>query len=197
MLCFIELFSLSKKYLISHISYLISPTNSNLSVFRGERRKVKGLQSPRKYAILLTIEEKGGNAVERLRPLLERYDRILVFDTETTGLRFDQDEIIQFSAAVVMIQDGAVTITEEIDLLLLLPEGKQVPPEITRLTGITTEEIREKGIPRQQACREISALMDGNTLLCAYNAHFDLCFLYHLFLLALVFSYLTLLYLLY
>ena len=120
--------------------------------------------------------------MECLRPLLERYDRLLVFDTETTGLRFGEDEIIQFSAAVVAVQNGAVAITEEIDLLLLLPEGKSVPPEITRLTGITTEEILEKGIPRQQACREISALMDGNTLLCAYNAHFDLSFLYHLFL---------------
>ena len=73
--------------------------------------------------------------MERLRPLLERYDRILVFDTETTGLRFGQDEIIQFSAALAAIQDGAVSTVEEYNRLLLLPEGKQVPPEITRLTS--------------------------------------------------------------
>ena len=120
--------------------------------------------------------------MECLRPLLERYDRLLVFDTETTGLRFSQDEIIQFSAALVAVQDGAIAITQEYDRLLLLPEGSSVPPEITRLTGITTEEITAHGIPREQACREIGALMDGNTLLCAYNAHFDLSFLYHLFL---------------
>ena len=119
--------------------------------------------------------------MERLRPLLERYDRILVFDTETTGLHFGQDEIIQFSAALVAIRDGAVSIAEEYDRLLLLPAGKQVPPEITRLTGITTQEILEQGIPKEQACREISDLVDGNTLLAAYNAHFDLSFLYHLF----------------
>ena len=119
--------------------------------------------------------------MECLRPLLERYDRLLVFDTETTGLRFAQDEIIQFSAALVAVQDGAIAITQEYDRLLLLPEGSSVPPEITRLTGITTEEITAHGIPREQACREIGALMDGNTLLCAYNAHFDLSFLYHLF----------------
>lgn len=119
--------------------------------------------------------------MERLRPLLERYDRILVFDTETTGLRFGQDEIIQFSAALAAIQDGAVSTVEEYNRLLLLPEGKQVPPEITRLTGITTQEIQEQGIPKEQACREIARLLDGNTLLAAYNAHFDLSFLYHLF----------------
>ena len=46
---------------------------------------------------------------------------------------------------------------------------------------ITTQEILEQGIPKEQACREISDLIDGNTLLAAYNAHFDLRFLYHLF----------------
>ena len=119
--------------------------------------------------------------MESLRPLLERYDRLLVFDTETTGLRFHQDEIIQFSAAVVATQNGAAAITEEYDRLLLLPEGMSVPPEITRLTGITTEEIAEHGIPREQACAEIAGLFAGNTLLTAYNAHFDLSFLFHLF----------------
>ena len=119
--------------------------------------------------------------MERLRPLLERYDRILVFDTETTGLHFGQDEIIQFSAALVAIRNGAVSIVEEYDRLLLLPEGKQVPPEITRLTGITTEEIAQRGIPKEQACGEIAGLLSGNTLLTAYNAHFDLSFLFHLF----------------
>ena len=58
--------------------------------------------------------------MERLRPLLERYDRILVFDTETTGLHFGQDEIIQFSAALVAIQDGAVSIVEEYNRVVYL-----------------------------------------------------------------------------
>ena len=151
-------------------------------------REIEGYHQPNDFLrrapalrIIFEHNEKGGIAVERLRPLLERYGRILVFDTETTGLRFSQDEIIQFSAALVTQCGGSVAITEEYDRLLALPEGKQVPPEITRLTGITTEEIREKGIPREQACREIGDLLAGDTLLCAYNAHFDLSFLYHLF----------------
>ena len=119
--------------------------------------------------------------MEHLRPLFDRYDRILIFDTETTGLDFVKDEIIQFSAVLVECAGETVTISREFDRLLLLAPGKQVPPEITRLTGITTEEIAQRGIPRDQACREIGELLSGNTLLAAYNAHFDLSFLFHLF----------------
>ena len=119
--------------------------------------------------------------MEQLRPLFDRYDRMLIFDTETTGLDFVHDEIIQFSAVSVECSQDQVKVAEEYDRLLLLAPGKRVPPEITRLTGITTEEITEHGIPREQACREIGALISGNTLLVAYNAHFDLSFLYYLF----------------
>ena len=118
--------------------------------------------------------------MEHLRPLFDRYDRILIFDTETTGLRFERDEIIQFSAVAASCPQGKVEL-EEYDRLLRLAPGQQVPPEITRLTGITTEEIAQRGIPREQACREIGELLSGNTLLAAYNAHFDLSFLFHLF----------------
>ncbi len=119
--------------------------------------------------------------MEHLRPLFDRYDRLLIFDTETTGLDFVHDEIIQFSAVEVGCPRGMVAVTKEYDRLLRLAPGKTVPPEITRLTGITTEEIAERGIPREQACGEIGELLSGNTLLAAYNAHFDLSFLFHLF----------------
>ena len=119
--------------------------------------------------------------MEQLRPLFDRYDRLLIFDTETTGLDFVHNEIIQFSAVSVECSGAAVEVAEEYDRLLLLAPGKTVPPEITRLTGITTEEIAEHGIPREQACEEIARLLSGNTLLVAYNAHFDLSFLFHLF----------------
>ena len=33
--------------------------------------------------------------------LFERYDRLVVFDTETTGLLYSRDEIIEFAAVVV------------------------------------------------------------------------------------------------
>lgn len=114
--------------------------------------------------------------MEHLDSLFQRYDRILIFDTETTGLRFDRDEIIQFSA--VALERGGVT--QQYDRLIRLAPGQQVPPEIQRLTGITTQDVEQRGIPRDQAAREIAGLLAGNALLTAYNAHFDLSFLFHM-----------------
>ena len=39
--------------------------------------------------------------MEHLGSLFRRYDRIFIFDTETTGLHFERDEIIQFSGVVL------------------------------------------------------------------------------------------------
>ena len=114
--------------------------------------------------------------MEHLDSLFQHYDRILIFDTETTGLRSDRDEIIQFSA-VVLERSG---VTQQYDRLIRLAPGQQVPPEIQRLTGITTQDVEQRGIPRDQAAREIAGLLAGNTLLTAYNAHFDLSFLFHM-----------------
>ena len=45
--------------------------------------------------------------------------------------------------------------------------------------GITDEEIANRGIPKEQVCRDIADMISGRTLLLAYNAHFDLSFLYY------------------
>lgn len=118
--------------------------------------------------------------MKNLIPLFAKYDRLLIFDTETTGLRFETDQIIQFSAVSVTCRDGVPAVTAKYDNLLALEPGQRVPPEIEKLTGITTEAVAERGIPRAQACREIAGLIAGNTLLVAYNAHFDLSFLFHM-----------------
>ena len=114
--------------------------------------------------------------------LFARYDRLVVFDTETTGLRCSWDEIIEFAAAAVECRDGVPEVTETYDELIALSPGGFVPAEIQKLTGITDADLREKGISKEQICRDIGRLFSGNTLLLAYNAHFDLSFLYYLLL---------------
>ena len=108
----------------------------------------------------------------------EKYDRLVLFDTETTGLQFSRDEIIEFSA-VVLEKEGVV---REYDELITLSPGGFVPPKIQQLTGITDMDIRERGIPKTRLCQDIGEMIAGNTLLLAYNAHFDLSFLYYLLL---------------
>jgi len=114
--------------------------------------------------------------------LFEKYDRLFLFDTETTGLSYRNDEILEFAAIVVERQDGVPVVIEEYDELITLSEGNTVPKMIEDLTGITNEDIRLRGIPKSRVCADIARMLQGNTLLLAYNAHFDLCFLFYLLL---------------
>ena len=111
--------------------------------------------------------------------LFEKYDRLVLFDTETTGLQFSRDEIIEFAAVVVEQRNGKPAIMQEYDQLIALSPGGFVPPKITELTGISTQDLQEKGLPKTRVARDVCEMMQGNTLLLAYNAHFDLSFLYY------------------
>ena len=111
--------------------------------------------------------------------LFSKYDRLVLFDTETTGLQYNRDEIIEFAAVVVQCRAGKPVIVQEYDELIALSPGGFVPPKITELTGISTQDLREKGLPKTRVARDISEMLQGNCLLLAYNAHFDLSFLYY------------------
>ena len=111
--------------------------------------------------------------------LFSKYDRLVLFDTETTGLQFARDEIIEFAAVVVERVNGTVQVVQEYDELIALTPGGFVPPKIEQLTGITTQDLREKGLPKTRVARDIAEMLRGNTLLLAYNAHFDLSFLFY------------------
>ena len=118
----------------------------------------------------------------RFDALFSKYDRLVLFDTETTGLQFSRDEIIEFAAVVVEQVNGEAKILREYDELVALRPGGFVPPKITELTGISTQDLREKGLPKTRVCRDIAEIISGNTLLIAYNAHFDLSFLFYMLL---------------
>ena len=113
-----------------------------------------------------------------LERFFEKYDRLVLLDTETTGLDYRRDEIIEFSAVVVEPQG----IVAQYDELVTLSPGGFVPPKISQLTGITDQDIRERGLPKTRVCRDIGELLQGNALILAYNAHFDLSFLYYMLL---------------
>ena len=117
-----------------------------------------------------------------LAAFFEKYDRLVLFDTETTGLVYSRDEIIEFAAVVLEQQNGKPVVVQEYDELITLAPGSFVPPMIQKLTGITDQDIRERGIPKTRVCCDIARMVQGNTLLLAYNAHFDLSFLFYMLL---------------
>ena len=111
--------------------------------------------------------------------LFSKYDRLVLFDTETTGLLYARDEIIEFAAVVVERVNGIPQVVQEYDELIALSPGGFVPPKIEQLTGITTQDLRERGLPKTRVARDVAEMIRGNTLLLAYNAHFDLSFLFY------------------
>ena len=117
--------------------------------------------------------------MSQLQELFEKYHRLVLFDTETTGLQYNRDEIIEFAAVVVEPGLTEPVIVQEYDELIALSPGGFVPAKIEQLTGITTQDIRERGLPKTRVARDIAEMVQGNTLLLAYNAHFDLSFLFY------------------
>ena len=110
--------------------------------------------------------------------LWDRFDRMVVFDTETTGIDFRRDQIIEIGA--VALERGEER--GSCDCLIRLPEGRRLPAFITDLTGITDQQLQAEGIAPDEAADIFCRLMTGGerTLLAAYNAQFDLNFLYYL-----------------
>ena len=119
----------------------------------------------------------------QLESLFCRYDKLVLFDTETTGLMYSRDEIIEFAAVVLTCENGNMQCVREYDELIALSPGGHVPPQIEQLTGITNADLQERGISKERVCRDIAQMLQGEkVLLIAYNAHFDLSFLYYLLL---------------
>ena len=92
----------------------------------------------------------------QLEKLFEKYDRLFLFDTETTGLSFSRDEIIEFAAVVLEKVDGQVKVVREYDELITLSPGNSIPPEIQKLTGISDMDIMQRGIPKTRLCCDIA-----------------------------------------
>lgn len=116
-----------------------------------------------------------------MNSLFSKFETVVVFDTETTGLSFQRDEIIELGA-VRLRRDGAGYVPDgELCCLISLPPDRTLPPEIQRLTGITPTMLETQGIDREKAAAQLAALLTGpQMLVVAYNAQFDLNFVYYL-----------------
>ena len=111
--------------------------------------------------------------------LFRHFDNLIFFDTETTGVDCKKDTIIEFAALKVTPDDNTHRIESELSSLIRLPDGRKLPQKITDLTGITETMLQQNGKSMAEVCESIANFIDNpKTLLIAYNAQFDLCFLY-------------------
>jgi DNA polymerase-3 subunit epsilon len=114
-----------------------------------------------------------------LDSLFNKFDKIVVLDVETTGFDSRRDEIIEVAAIKIASGAGAYHVEHELDVLVQLSEGRTLPYAITNLTGITEQLLTERGESKDKACEKLIEVINApETLLVAYNAQFDLCFLY-------------------
>lgn len=115
-----------------------------------------------------------------LGDLLSRFDSLIVFDLETSGLDPKSETIIEFAAIRVVSADGGLSAAGELNEMIRLPQGKALSPRITELTGITDDMLLRAGKPPAAVCEDfLSLLGSGSTLMISYNAQFDMSFLRH------------------
>lgn len=68
--------------------------------------------------------------MSNLSTLFDRYKALVVFDTETSGLDFDDDQIIELAALrVERTATGSLRIAGKMDTFIKLPEGETPPGE--------------------------------------------------------------------
>lgn len=98
-----------------------------------------------------------------------------MLDIETTGLSPYRDRITELGGVKVRNNQ----IVDQYTNLVKFPGNNRVPAFITKLNGITEEQIVNEGIPAEQAIKEFREFI-GDDIIIGYNVNFDLNFLYDL-----------------
>ena len=126
------------------------------------------------------FEKSSNNNNYPLKSLFNNYDSIIFLDTETTGLDHKNDRIIELSAIKIINKDCNIAIENKMDSLITLPKNMRISDKITEITGITNSDLIKNGIPSYMAFnRFIKMFEKEKALIVAYNAQFDLCFLFN------------------
>ena len=111
--------------------------------------------------------------------LVDRYNHIIVFDFETTGLSPINDRIIEIGALLIEREGKNFKIKKELNVLI--KQNKPLPEKIVEITNITDELLNKEGISESEAFHHFLSIYKKEALLVAYNLSFDYAFLVELF----------------
>lgn len=95
------------------------------------------------------------------------FKKLIAVDIETTGFSGVYDRIIEIGAYNVKTK-------ETFQRLIKLPQGEEsrLTTKIKNLTGITLDELMEKGVSEKEALRDFMKFI-GNGVMISHNATFD------------------------
>jgi DNA polymerase III subunit epsilon len=113
----------------------------------------------------------------RLQPMLHwpgtaqgSVTRILVLDTETTGLDQSKEKIIELALLCVDVDNTTgLPVGEVLVYDGLEDPGKPIPPEVLKITGITDADVQGQALDEAR----IAELLQGVDVVVAHNAGFD------------------------
>ena len=95
---------------------------------------------------------------------------VLVVDVETTGLSYDNDKVIQLALRPVMFDAETGRLTRVLNSRIFYNDpGFDVPPEITKLTGVRNEDVKGQSIDWQW----VAKIMSKVNFVVAHNVRFD------------------------
>ena len=107
--------------------------------------------------------------------------RVLVFDTETTGLPKKRNQslfntedwpyIVQISLVVYDVADSSIVSIN--DNIIRLPDNITVPEDSTKIHGITNEIMLEKGENIKKILKMFLMDCANSNLIVAHNIQFD------------------------
>lgn len=102
--------------------------------------------------------------------------KILAFDTETTGIPdWNQPSEAPQQPHLVEIAALLYDSTTEVDRFhtIIRPDGWEIPEEVSKIHGITTERALDEGIPEPEAVARFLAMHALADLRVAHNEAFD------------------------
>jgi DNA polymerase-3 subunit epsilon len=118
------------------------------------------------YRVLRRLVPRTDFGVKPLGPV----GRVVILDTETTGLDSKADKIIELALLVVEVDTatGAAVRVAEVYEAFEDP-GRPIPPDVSELTGISDEMVRGRKLDEVH----VAARVKDAQLVVAHNARFD------------------------
>ena len=117
------------------------------------------------------------NIKKELSTLFSKYNVIIVFDVETSGLNPVKDQIVELAAVKLSFTEGKL-LKVPLSCYIQLYDNHSMSEEASRVNHITEYQLYNYGITIVEAVNKFLELAgDNRCLLVAHNAAFDLSFL--------------------